>query len=49
VMLVIMFWVSGAGSQITEGQVYGIVLGVLPMIHIAYSILVWMMSEEQKM
>ena len=49
VMLVIMFWVSGAGSQITEGQVYGIVMGVLPMIHIAYCILVWMMSEEQKM
>ena len=49
VMLVIMFWVSGAGSQISEGMVYGIVMGVLPMIHIAYSGLVWMMSEEQKM
>lgn len=49
VMLVIMFWVSGAGSQISEGMVYGIVMGVLPMIHIAYSGLVWLMSEEQKM
>jgi len=49
VMLVIMFWVSGAGSQISEGMVYGIVMGLLPMIHIAYSGLVWMMSEEQKM
>ena len=49
VMLVIMFWVSGAGSQISEGMVYGIVLGVLPMIHIAYSGLIWLMSEEQKM
>ena len=48
-MLVIMFWVSGAGSQISEGMVYGIVMGVLPMIHIAYSGLVWLMSEEQKM
>ena len=49
VMLVIMFWVSGAGSQISEGFVYGIVLGMLPAIHIAYSFLVWLMSEEQKM
>ena len=49
VMLVIMFWVSGAGSQISEGMVYGIVMGVLPFIHIAYSGLVWLMSEEQKM
>ena len=49
VMLVIMFWVSGAGSQISEGMVYGIVMGLLPMIHFAYSLLVWMMSEEQKM
>ena len=48
VMLVIMFWVSGAGSQISEGMVYGIVLGMLPMIHIAYSGLVWLMSEENK-
>jgi hypothetical protein len=49
VMLVIMFWVSGSGSQITEAQMYLIILGVLPMIHIAYSVMVWMMSEEQKM
>lgn len=49
VMLVIMFWVSGAGSQISEGFVYGIVLGMLPAIHIAYSFLVWLMSEEQSM
>jgi preprotein translocase subunit SecF len=48
VMLVIMFWVSGAGSQISEGMVYGIVMGMLPMIHIAYSGLVWLMSEENK-
>jgi hypothetical protein len=49
VMLVIMFWVSGAGSQISEGMVYGIVMGMLPAIHIAYCVLVWLMSEEQKM
>jgi archaellum biogenesis protein FlaJ (TadC family) len=49
VMLVIMFWVSGAGSQISETMVYGVVLGVLPMIHIAYSILIYMMSKEMEM
>lgn len=49
VMLVIMFWVSGSGAQLSETMVYGVVLGVLPTIHIAYGILVWMMSKEQEM
>ena len=49
VMLVIMFWVSGSGSQMSEGFLYMIVMGVLPLIHVAYAALVWMMSEEQKM
>jgi hypothetical protein len=49
VMLVIMFWVSGSGSQMSEGTMYLIILGVLPMIHIAYSAMIWLMSEEQKM
>ena len=49
VMLVIMFWVSGSGSQMSEGMLYGIVLGLLPLIHISYSALVWLMSSEQKM
>ncbi len=49
VMLVIMFWVSGAGSQISEGMVYGIVMGMLPLIHLGYSYIVWSMSQEQGM
>jgi hypothetical protein len=49
VMLVIMFWVSGSGAQLSETMVYGVVVGVLPTIHIAYAILVWMMSKEQEM
>lgn len=49
VMLVIMYWVSGAGSELSDGMVYGVVLGVLPVIHIAYSALVWLMSKEQEM
>jgi len=49
VMLVIMFWVSGSGAQLSEEMVYGVVMGVLPVIHIAYGILVWMMSDEMKM
>ncbi len=49
VMLVIMFWVSGSGSQLSEGMVYLVVLGVLPVIHISYSALVWLMSKEQEM
>jgi len=49
VMLVIMFWVSGSGSQMSEGMLYTIILGVLPLIHVAYSAMVWLMSEEQKM
>tara|TARA_A100001037_G_scaffold105761_1_gene96057 strand:+ start:367 stop:1464 length:1098 start_codon:yes stop_codon:yes gene_type:complete len=49
VMLVIMFWVSGAGSELSEEMVYGVVLVVLPVIHIAYSALVWLMSKEMEM
>jgi len=49
VMLVIMYWVSGSGSSMSDGFIYTVVLGVIPMIHVAYSLLVWMMSEEQKM
>ena len=49
VMLVIMFWVSGSGAQMSEGMLYGIVLGFIPMIHIAYAILVWTSSKEQDM
>ena len=49
VMLVIMFWVSGSGAQLSETMVYGVVMGVLPVIHISYGILVWMMSDEMKM
>jgi hypothetical protein len=49
VMLVIMFWVSGSGAQMSEGMLYGIVLGFVPMIHVAYAILVWTSSKEQDM
>ncbi len=49
VMLVIMFWVSGSGAQMSEGMLYGIVLGFIPMIHIAYAILIWTSSKEQEM
>ena len=42
VMLVIMFWVSGSGSTMDESTLYFIVLGFLPMIHIAYSLFVWL-------
>ena len=49
VMLVIMFWVSGSGAQMSEGMLYGIVLGFIPMIHIAYAILVYTSSKEQDM
>ena len=49
VMLVIMFWVSGSGAQMSEGMLYGIVLGFIPMIHIAYAVLVYTSSKEQEM
>ena len=49
VMLVIMFWVSGSGAQMSEGMLYAVILGVLPLIHVAYSFLVWALSDEQKM
>ena len=49
VMLVIMFWVSGSGAQLSEGRLYGIVLGFIPLIHIAYAVLVWTSSKEQEM
>jgi flagellar protein FlaJ len=49
VMLVIMFWVSGSGAQMSEGMLYGIVLGFIPMIHVAYAVLVWTSSKEQDM
>lgn len=49
VMLVIMFWVSGSGAQMSEGMLYGIVLGFIPMIHLAYAVLVYTSSKEQEM
>ena len=49
VMLVIMFWVSGSGAQMSESMLYGIVLGFIPMIHVAYAILVYTSSKEQDM
>ena len=45
VMLVIMFWVSGSGAQMSEGMLYGIVLGFIPMIHLAYAVLVYTSSK----
>jgi flagellar protein FlaJ len=49
VMLVIMFWVSGSGAQMSEGMLYGIVLVFIPMIHLAYAVLVYTSSKEQEM
>lgn len=49
VMLVIMFWVSGAGAQMEESTLYLVVLAVLPMIHGLFAFIVWSSSEEQKM
>ena len=49
VMLVIMFWVSGAGAQMEESTLYAVVLLVLPMIHAMFAFIVWSSSEEQKM
>ena len=49
VKLVIMFWVSGSGAQMSESMLYGIVLGFVPMIHVAYAILVYTSSKEQDM
>ena len=49
VMLVIMFWVSGSGAQMEPWMLYAIVLGFIPMIHVAYSFLVWSSSKEQEM
>ena len=49
VMLVIMFWVSGAGAQMEESTLYAVVLLVLPMIHGMFAFIVWSSSEEQKM
>ncbi|MAH91218.1 MAG: type II secretion system F family protein [Candidatus Poseidoniaceae archaeon] len=49
VMLVIMFWVSGAGAQMEESTLYMVVLLVLPMLHGMFAFIVWSSSEEQKM
>lgn len=49
VMLVIMFWVSGAGAQMEESTLYGVVLLGLPLIHAMFAFIVWSSSEEQKM
>ena len=49
VMLVIMFWVSGAGAQMEESTLYGVVLLGLPIIHAMFAFIVWSSSEEQKM
>ena len=44
-MLVIMFWVSGSGAEMSEGMLYGIVLGFIPMIHVAYAVLVYNIEQ----
>jgi hypothetical protein len=49
VMLVIMFWVSGRGAQMSEGMLYGVVMLALPLIHVAFTGLVWISSKEQEM
>ena len=49
VMLVIMFWVSGSGSSLSEEFLYVVVLGVLPLIHVFYSFGIFSMSQEQRM
>tara|TARA_B100000767_G_scaffold275079_1_gene310333 strand:+ start:1448 stop:2467 length:1020 start_codon:yes stop_codon:yes gene_type:complete len=49
VMLVIMFWVSGAGAQMEESTLYFVVLLALPMIHVMFAFLVWSSSKEQEM
>ena len=49
VMLVIMFWVSGSGAEMSEGMLNGIVLGFIPMIHVANAVLVYTASKEQEM
>jgi hypothetical protein len=49
VMLVIMFWVSGRGAQLSEGMLYGVVMLALPMIHVAFTGLVWISSKEMEM
>ena len=36
------------GAQMSEGMLYGIVLGFIPLIHVAYAFLVWSSSKEQK-
>ena len=49
VMLVIMFWVSGRGAQMSESMLYLVVMVALPMIHVAFTGLVWLSSKEQEM
>ncbi len=49
VMLVIMFWVSGSGAQLTEGFLYLVVLVAIPLIHVGYTMIVFLDSQEQKM
>ena len=49
VMLVIMFWVSGAGAQMEESTLYFVVLLALPMIHVMFTFLVWSSSKEMEM
>ena len=49
VMLVIMFWVSGSGSQLSESFLYLVVLVAIPMIHVGYTMIIYLDSQEQKM
>ena len=49
VMLVIMFWVSGSGAQLSESFLYLVVLVAIPMIHVGYTMIVYLDSQEQKM
>lgn len=46
VILVIMYWVSGAGMQLGDSMLYGVIFGLLPVIHIGYIATIYLMTPK---
>jgi len=46
VILVIMYWVSGAGMQMGESMLYGVIFGLLPVIHIGYIATIYLITPK---
>jgi flagellar protein FlaJ len=46
VILVIMYWVSGSGAQISDMALYAVIFGLLPLIHGGYIATIYLITPK---